>query len=227
MPEEIGGGCGQPGYEELAAQALDDFHKHRFAGGLDFTIVSLLRLPLVLCISLECHMQFVKSWRVFGLPRKRYIQWDACTADTPLVSDHGIPQGDAFSPLALSCLLTAGLSFVKRQTDHLPGEAKHYIYISISLSRSLSVDDRSWTSSKASKVIAILQAWFAWSQAIGLCENPSKTPLTALTPKLRQELCNCSPEQQFVKDDLQFFGTTTVPDRSAKIPRENSKDLMK
>ena len=129
-------------------------------------------------------MQFVKSWRVFGLPRKRYIQWDACTADTPLVSDHGIPQGDAFSPLALSCLLTAGLSFVKRQTDHLPGEAKHYIYIyiSISLSRSLSVDDRSWTSSKASKVIAILQAWFAWSQAIGLCENPSKTPLTALTP---------------------------------------------
>jgi len=214
----IGGGAGQPGCEDLAADALDDFHEHGFSGSLDYSLCfdcvdPRLATRVMQHLGLPCQLcQVLNSvWR----SQTRYIQWTDHTDPIPLHSSHGLPQGDAMSPLALATLLHAGLAFVKTQTLDTPGTDKHFIFM----------DDRSWISSTPEKCLAIMTAWQNWSGQIGLIENHQKTQISAVHPKNFETLQQQSPDPTIVVEHLNLLGTTMVSKRKRKNSAKEAQRL--
>lgn len=105
--------------------------------------------------------------------QKRYICWDHNVDPNPVYTHVGLPPGDGLSPVALACLLQAGLNYVK-QGDTI---THHRVYM----------DDRSWATDTAEQSLVIKDRWTEWSRLVGLKENIGKTQLAACRPTQAQQ----------------------------------------
>lgn len=152
IPPSIAGGKNMPGAEDLAAELYDNFNRQGFVGTMDYSM----------CFDHVCPKIATETMQWLGIPetltktlcynwerQKRFLVWQQCTNPEPLHTKLGIPQGDGLSPLALSCLIYAGLRYVQAKSGQHEGFC---IYM----------DDRSWTANNPQKVVEIARFWEEW-----------------------------------------------------------------
>ncbi|CAJ1353724.1 unnamed protein product [Effrenium voratum] len=200
---EVGGSKGQPGCENMAADALDEFHTMGYMGSLDYTQAFDHVNPKLAAWNMSrkgLHEGLCRVLENAWTDQRRFLAWDGHVNAEPMCTDWGVPQGDALSPTALTCLLSDGLKWVKTTADDTPGRARHFIYM----------DDRTWTASSSSKLLRVQEAWQTWSHLMGLRESPRKSQLTAMRPKQREELQKQAPDPSHVKASVEMLGTVTV-----------------
>ena len=212
LAPEIAGGKDQPGAEDLAAQLCDQFNKKGFVGTMDYSQcfdhvcpshTTMCMKHLGISHNLANVLKF--SWE----KQKRYICWDQNVDPDPIYTQVGLPQGDGLSPVALACLLQAGLNYVKQGDD----TTHHCVYM----------DDRSWATDTAEQSLVIKDRWTEWSRLVGLKENKGKTQLAACRPTQVQKLAAIAPPE-FLKNQAEVLGVAVT---SKKKRKPTEKELSR
>lgn len=207
LAPELAGGKHQPGPEDLAAKLCDAFNKKGFVGTMDYSqcFDHVCPTHATMCmkhlgISKNLANVLKNSWQ----RQKRYICWDRNVDPNPVYTHVGLPQGDGLSPVALACLVEAGLNYVKQgdTTTH------HCVYM----------DDRSWATDTAEQSLVIKDRWTEWSRLVGLKENIGKTQLAACRPTQAQKLAAIAPPE-IVKTQAEVLGVA-ITSRKQRKPTE-------
>lgn len=153
----------------------DASQKHGYLASLAFDYVSpqtataavhQLGLPAGLTNTLQ------RQWS----NQQRILQWNKSCYPHILHTNISVPQGDPFSPLALSAIMWAGCRYVEHRAPTAAANRVHAVYM----------DDRTFTANTPTLLASTLAQWSTYSTLVGLQENQSKTQLTAAIPaKLR------------------------------------------
>ena len=115
--------------------------------------------------------------------QRRWLQLCQPATPEPVCVDSSVPQGDPWSMLAMSTVLTVPPLDLQSRF----ARACFALY----------VDDRSFVASSASDCLAIAQAWRIWSDALGLAENLGKDQYHHRTVAGRRQLVNAPPDKVF------------------------------
>ena len=99
--------------------------------------------------------------------QKRWLTFAGTCAEHPIVNCLALPQGDPFSPIAMSLLLT----LAKRRQERLVPDSKALLYL----------DDRTLVASNPTALNNALSAWEVFHQTTRLKTNRSKTQVAGRT----------------------------------------------
>ena len=208
IPGEIVARCGSS-IQGVAAQIIEDFAVHGYLLSLDWS-------KCFDTFSASCSAQLMRD---FGLPvgwsnvcqdvwvnQQRWVRFQGCVHDTPLMAPRSIPQGDPLGPILCLLWTTCGLNSVRRA---VPAEA-------VPVRTVLYMDDRSVISSSAESLSHHKNAWSQWSGHVGLIENESKVSLGVKSPKLPV------PDRlaSFVQSSVRVLGAYTAVARRRICPDE-------
>ena len=113
--------------------------------------------------------------------QERYMQLAGITHPQVQEVHTSLPQGDPWSPLALTCLLAGPLRELEERVPNV--------------TTTVFVDDRTWTARRLEDLLAAARLWRAWSAALGLKENALKEQWSHRDPAGRRNLQrHVSPE---------------------------------
>ena len=119
--------------------------------------------------------------------------------------DRSIPQGDAFSPLALILLLAAPTKHILRSEQGAALEMATFI------------DDRAFSCSTPAQAARVVSAWRGWGSGFGMLENLGKIRLVAHTAMQREGLRRAGFDAQCVVDTARVLGFDMCSDRLSPI----------
>ena len=119
--------------------------------------------------------------------------------------DRSIPQGDAFSPLALILLLAAPTKHILRSEQGAALEMATFI------------DDRAFSCSTPAQAARVVRAWRGWGSGFGMLENLGKIRLVAHTAMQREGLRRAGFDAQCVVDTARVLGFDMCSDRLSPI----------
>ncbi|CAK0819641.1 unnamed protein product, partial [Prorocentrum cordatum] len=144
--------------------------------------------------------------------QERYMQLAGITHPQAQEVRTSLPQGDPWSPLALTCLLAGPLRELEERVPNV--------------TTTVFVDDRTWTARRLEDLLAAAQLWRAWSAALGLKENALKEQWSHWDPAGRRNLQkHVSPDT--VADKLEVLGMKITGGKRRKKCRKEVKRLDK
>ena len=152
----------------------------------------------------------VEGLALLWTEQRRVILWQGLCSDELQWAGSSLPQGDAFSVLALS--LTLRLPAMKLQRD-FPG-----------LSQLIYVDDRSWAAGNPSECEAVWNFWKRESTKLGFKENIAKAQFFHVTGSGRRRLRNTSCELQ-VSHEFTVLGVTLRGKPGFKMSAKEKKRM--
>ena len=113
-------------------------------------------------------------FRKFGLPpnlacilcqlwshQLRFLQYDGQIMREPIRVSKSLPQGDAWSLIAMAAVLTPAMWQLR--VEHPSATMRTF------------VDDRTWTAKTAHEALQVLRFWETWSLTLGLQEYNAKS----------------------------------------------------
>ena len=220
FPQNIIGGAGSPGTEQLASQLCDDLQHYGFLGSLDYSqcydhvhpslaTAALKQLGLPQGLTQVLHFQWMRQ--------KRYLSWNNYVDPTPLRSSESIPQGDPLSPLALNAIMLAGFNYTQR--SYITEErCTQMIYM----------DDRTIIATSAQQLLNTIDAWQQFSTAIALKENQNKLQITYHTnqqkTRLLQQLQSRPHLHNKVTNTATILGVCTTGSKQRQLtPKETQR----
>ena len=124
---------------------------------LCLSVFDRLRMPLPVLSLIKAQWERQKRWMTFA----------GTCAQHPIVNCLALPQGDPFSPIAMSLVLM----LAKRRQERLVPQSKAMLYL----------DDRTLVASDAATLNAALGAWDVLHQTTRLKTNASKTQVLGRT----------------------------------------------
>ena len=142
MPEEVTGGAGSLGAEEVAAWYAEEFSKLGYGGTLDYSQCYDMMHPEIAGFTMrEAGLDHgVTSVLEDAWTRQeRWMTWDGHTAKWRMQGIEAMPQGDPWGPLALNIYMWAGHTWVAEELQKDEIEAPHEVYM----------DDRTWAAATA------------------------------------------------------------------------------
>jgi len=230
LPEEVIGGKGCKGAEEVAADLLDAFAEYGYLATLDYSLCYDHQDPVVtleVMRRLQWPTGLISVLEDVWCHQRRWVVWDRHIDPEPLETGVATAQGDPWGPFVLNFWMAAGHWAVEEQefskaTEedqeewHIAGRRKTKIYM----------DDRTWVDRTAEGVVSGVRTWKEWSTKAGLKENPTKIQLVAKTPKEKAALMEAAGGlQNFVVDEAEILGVVTVGSKPRKSKGKEDKRL--
>ena len=211
-PYVVGGRKGQ----DILAAVLSLEHRASegaYLGTLDYTkAFDHLRPSRAAAVMEHAGMPkaIVEGLRLLWTDQRRVISWQGLCSEDVQPAGSSLPQGDAFSVLALS--LTLRLPAMKLQQEH-PG-----------LTQLIYVDDRSWAASNPSECETVWNFWKRESTKLGFKENIAKAQFFHVTGSGRRRLRNTSCEAQ-VNHEFTVLGVTLRGKPGCKMSAKEKKRM--
>ena len=119
----------------------------------------------------------------------------------------GMPQGCPLSPLMMAIWVSAGVRSVRNQTND---NSRYVCYM----------DDRSFWCPDVTTMETHVEAWHAWSQAMGLKENHAKT---CAVGRGRTKVSLQENHPEWAAEEIKILGVCTISKPRANTQQENDR----
>ena len=205
MPEDFWGGRKGADVYRATSKILEPVDNGWFLGSFDYSLAFDHVRPALVCGLMKyLGMPVGLADMLLALwgQQERYLQLHGCTARQPELVSTSIPQGDPFSMLAMSLLLTVPYRDLKAQ--HEAAVWMRY------------VDDRTWVAPTARQCVLIGHQWRQWSLTLGLEENEAKDQYHHRNPSGRIKLLATGLEGQKNTPWPKILGVTLAPSSHRK-----------
>ena len=180
LPQQSHGGIAQRGVDTAIASLENRFHANKgILVTMDYTKCFDMVDPQLAVQVLEA-AGFPSTWanmlRHVWASQHRWLQLGKDSLATPVSVEQSMPQGDAFSPLALNVLLSAPVRAVVQQETCM------------GLSHAIFLDDRTYVATNAAQARRVYDTWIHWSQVFGLKENMRKLKIVPRAAHQKRQL---------------------------------------
>eukprot|EP00434_Breviolum_minutum_P040197 symbB.v1.2.035714.t1/scaffold4845.1/size35134/2 len=198
LPQQSHGGIAQRGVDTAIASLENGFHANKgILVTMDYTKCFDMVDPQLAVQVLEA-AGFPSTWanmlRHVWANQHRWLQLGKDSLATPVSVVQSMPQGDAFSPLALNVLLSAPVRAVVQQESGM------------GLNHAIFLDDRTYVATNAAQARRVYDTWIHWSQVFGLKENMRKLKIVPRAAHQKRQLLQSGFEEEALVEQTRVLG---------------------
>ena len=149
-------------------------------------------------------------FRKFGMPpniacilknfwshQSRFLVYDGQVLSDPIPVAKSLPQGDAWSLVAMVAVLTPATWQIR--SDFPDVTLRPFI------------DDRTWCAKTVEEALMVDRAWDTWSKMLGLCENKEKSQFYHRTASGRAKFCEFGVPERMITGSPCILGVCLTP----------------